>query len=555
MSIPVIILLLLLSFNLSAQTQKVTGVVKDEKGVPMPGVTVSVKGTAQGGSTNDEGKFSLSLPVSGTLIFRFLGYTSKEVPVNGHSVVNVSLMPESNNLSDIVVTGVFDKRTAINASIAISSISAVQIEKQAPLSSADLLKNIPGVYVNSSLGEIRNTVYSRGVSVGSNDGASGYYYVSMQEDGLPVTNATYGNYGPDYFSRPDITLGKLEAVRGGTASILGNNAPGGIFNYISKEGGQSFEGQARVKYGLEGDGRNPYYRGDLDFGGPLSKDGSLTYNIGGFYRNSTGAKDPGYSLNKGGQLKGNIVKKYKTGSVKIYGKYLNDHNGWFEFTPTTSFTNPKPAEGFSPYSSVLIPNVTQVYPVNDNGTDTYKSSNLIHSIDRSIGVNWTQHLDPGITFNNAARYSNKQANWNTTAVVSPLALNDFVTASILGYLGRPGTTTLTNARTGAPLATISSATGYDYAVNNIALPGQNVSPDAVFFEPLNINNNHVKEFLDQFSFSKKLKTMSFTLGGFYGHTDVNQLTGIAGVAAGTIQDHPDLVKVSLLLIHQVKFIS
>ncbi|WPV01966.1 TonB-dependent receptor [Mucilaginibacter sp. cycad4] len=540
----VIFLLLSLSFDSFAQVLKVSGTVKDEKGVTMPGVSVTVKGTTQGVSTDPNGKFSLTVSGTATLIFRFVGYTTKEEAINGRSVVNVSLVSESSSLSEIIVTGVFDKRTAMNASIAISSISAIQIEKQAPLSSADLLKNIPGVYVNSSLGEIRNTVYSRGVSVGSNDGASGYYYVSMQEDGLPVTNATYGNYGPDYFSRPDATLGKLEALRGGTASILGNNAPGGIFNYISKQGGQAFEGEARIKYGLEGDGRNPYYRGDIDFGGALSKDGSLTYNLGGFYRNSVGAKDPGYPLNKGGQIKGNIVKKYRTGSIKIYGKYLNDHNGWFEFTPTTGFTYPKPATGFTPYSSVLIPNVTQSYPVNDNGTATYKSSSLIHSIDRSAGANWTQHLDSGLTFNNAIRYSNKQADWNTTAIVNPLALNDFVTASILGYLGRTGTTTLTNARTGAPLATISSFTGYDYNITNTGLPGGNVSPNSVFFEPLNVNNNKVKELLDQFSFSKKVKNMSFTLGGFYGYTLVNEITGIAGVAAGTIQDHPDLVNIS-----------
>jgi iron complex outermembrane receptor protein len=207
------------------------------------------------------------------------------------------------------------------------------------------------VYVNSSLGEVRNAVYSRGVSVGSNDGASGYYYVSLQEDRLPVTNVTFSNYGPDYFYRPDATLGKLEAVRGGTASILGNNAPGGIFNYISKQGGDTFSGEFRAKYGLEGDGKNPYYRGDLNLGGPLSKDKSWTYDIGGFYRYGTGAKDPGYPLNKGGQIKGNIVKKYKGGSIKIYGKYLDDHNGWFESTPTVGFTNPKPAPGFSPTSS------------------------------------------------------------------------------------------------------------------------------------------------------------------------------------------------------------
>jgi len=211
-------------------------------------------------------------------------------------------------LEEVIVTGVFDKRTRMESSVAISTLSAKQFDKLAISSAADLLKNIPGVFVNTSLGEIRNTVYSRGVSVGSNDGASGYYYVSMQEDGLPVTNATFGNYGPDYFLRTDATLGKLEAVRGGTASILGNNAPGGIFNYVSKTGGKEFAGEIRAKYGLEGNGQNPFYRTDVNFGGPLSKDKSLTYNIGGFYRQADGARYPGYPMNNGGQVKANLVK-------------------------------------------------------------------------------------------------------------------------------------------------------------------------------------------------------------------------------------------------------
>ena len=143
-------------------------------------------------------------------------------------------------LDEVIVTGVFDQRTRLESSIAISTLKAKDIERLAPVSAADLLKNIPGVYVNSSLGEIRNTIYSRGVSVGSNDGASGYYYVSMQEDGLPVTNATFTNFGPDFFLRADLTTSRVEAVRGGTASILGSNAPGGIFNYVSKTGGTEF---------------------------------------------------------------------------------------------------------------------------------------------------------------------------------------------------------------------------------------------------------------------------------------------------------------------------
>ena len=544
-AIMLVVLVSFITLHSFAQSPKVSGVVKDEKGGALPGVTVLLKGTATAVSTDKEGRFDIPVPSDGILIFRFVGFATKELAINGRKSLMISLQPESSSLNEVVVTGVFDKRKAINASIAISSLSAVQISKQAPVSAADLLKNIPGVYVNSSLGEIRNTVYSRGVSVGSNDGASGYYYVSMQEDGLPVTNTTFANYGPDYFYRPDATLDKLEAVRGGTASILGNNAPGGIFNYISKQGGDKFEGEARVKLGLEGNGSNPYYRGDLDFGGPLSKDGSLTYNIGGFYRYSTGAKDPGYALNKGGQVKGNVVKKYKTGSIKIYGKYLNDHNGWFEFTPTVSFTNPKPAAGFSATSSVLIPSVSLAFPLNDNGFESFNTKSLVHSVDRAIGANWTQHIDTSLTFNNAVRYSSKEGKWNATAVVYPLVLNDFVTASILGYLGRPGTTSLTNARTGAPLATIVSQSGYDFTITNNNLPGSAITKDAVFFEPLFFTDNKVKEFIDQFSFSKRLKNMSFTLGGFYGYSSINQTTGVVGIGAGTIQNHPDLVKAVL----------
>jgi outer membrane receptor protein involved in Fe transport len=67
--------------------------------------------------------------------------------------------------------------------------------------------------------------------------------------------------------RADATLGKIEAVRGGTASILGNNAPGGIFNYVSKTGGTVFQAEIRAKYGLEGNGKNPFYRTDFNFGG------------------------------------------------------------------------------------------------------------------------------------------------------------------------------------------------------------------------------------------------------------------------------------------------
>ena len=531
-----------------AQAATVSGKVTTASGSPLASATVKIKGGNKATKTNEQGEFIIQnlSSTNVTLLISYVGYADKEikVPAGQSSAVTVALEEKPAETEEIIVTGVFDKRKKMEASVAITTINAVQISKMVPASAADLLKNVPGVYVNSALGEIRNTVYSRGVSVGSNDGASGYYYVSMQEDGLPVTNATYGNYGPDYFLRADATIGRLEAVRGGTASILGANAPGGIFNYVMKEGGNKTAGEIRTKYGLEGNGKNDFYRTDFNVGGPLGH--NWFYNAGGFYRYGEGARYPGYPINNGGQFRGNVVKKYHNGSLKMYAKYLNDRNGWFEFTPTVGYTDPKPAPGFDENSSVLSPVVRQTYPLNQTGkTATYNNANLIHSIDKSIGFNWEQRFGTGWTFNNAMRYSDKSASWSTNAVVYPLDMTNLVSYAILGLLGRPGTYSFRGLTSGQELLSVTSFSGFDFNVNSSSLPGSEVAPNSLFFEPLLYQTNDVKEFLDQFSLTKKLKNMSFTAGGYYGSSKVDRIGGGTGLGLGTIQDRPELVGITL----------
>ncbi|MDO9373784.1 MAG: carboxypeptidase-like regulatory domain-containing protein, partial [Ferruginibacter sp.] len=541
-----IILALLISNALSAQQSLVSGRVVNQDNAPLSGATVSIRGTKLATRTSENGTFSFNnVPLKKiVLTVSYVGYQAKDVTFRAGEETQVSLVESTLDGDEVIVTGVFDKRKKLEASVAITTISARQIARIVPASAADLLKNVPGVYVNSSLGEIRNTVYSRGVSVGSNDGASGYYYVSMQEDGLPVTNATYGNYGPDYFLRADATIGRVEAVRGGTASILGANAPGGIFNYVSKEGGAKTAGEIRTKYGLEGNGKNDFFRTDFNLGGPLGN--NWYYNVGGFYRQAQGARYPGYAINNGGQFKANIVKKYSTGSLKIYGKYLNDKNGWFEFTPTVGFSDPKPATGFDENSSVLSPAIKQHFPINQTGrTGTYNNADLIHSVDKSAGLNWEQRLGDGWTFTNAMRYSDKSATWNTNAVVYPLDMGNLISYAILGQLGRPGTYSFRGLNSGRELLSVKSFSGFDFNVTANSLPGNTVAPNSLFFEPMIFQTNNVKEFLDQFAISKKINKMSFTAGGYYGNSKVDRLGGTAGLGLATIQDRPELVSITL----------
>jgi TonB-linked SusC/RagA family outer membrane protein len=93
---------------LSKYEFQVSGTVKDEKGVPMPGVTVVVKGTTIGTATDADGNFRLTLPdeqSNGSLVFSFIGYSTQEVQLNGQTTVNVTMAIDAQALEEVVVTG------------------------------------------------------------------------------------------------------------------------------------------------------------------------------------------------------------------------------------------------------------------------------------------------------------------------------------------------------------------------------------------------------------------------------------------------------------------
>lgn len=552
-----IIVITTCSANLFAQEGKIQGTVTDSKGLGLAGSSIVIEGNNKSTVTDANGDFAIEKVANGTyqVVISYIGFITKKLSIKipQTSKLSIALQDDQAALDEVVVTGVFDKRTRMQSSVAISSISAKQIERTAATSAGDLLKNIPGVYVNQARGEVQNTVYSRGISAGSIDNANGYYYVSMQEDGLPVTNL---NLGVDYYLRPDAGTAKVEAVKGGTASILGANAPGGIFNYVSKEGGKTFAGEIRSKFGLEGNFKNPYYRTDLNLGGALSKSGSLTYNVSGFYRESDGARALGYPMNNGGQIRANIVNKYKNGTIKVYAKILDDRNAVAEFTPTIGWNDPKIPAGFSSTDSYYLPKLTMEIPINNNSTRTFKSTDKIHSQQKSVGMNWSHNLGNGFTLKNDARLQKNQTVNNTPAVVTPFATDSFLFYAIPHLLGKFGTYTFTDRVNGQVLGTVTQSpriingnfAGFNFTPGaNNNFPGSNVQKNSLFFLPLFYSETKSNEFMDNFSISKKVKNMNFILGGFYGNSKVDRIGGPQdfGIALGTMQDQPHLVDISL----------
>src|SRR4030095_6430679 len=92
------------SFFSAVQAQTVSGTVSDENGKSLPGVSVTVKGTTGGTTTDAAGNYSVPASATATLVFSYIGYTTTEIAVSGRTVVNVSMIVDSRSMSEVVVT-------------------------------------------------------------------------------------------------------------------------------------------------------------------------------------------------------------------------------------------------------------------------------------------------------------------------------------------------------------------------------------------------------------------------------------------------------------------
>ncbi|RME64048.1 MAG: TonB-dependent receptor, partial [Alphaproteobacteria bacterium] len=178
-------------------------------------------------------------------------------------------------LEEIVVTGRpgGDAMRKFDASYAISTVSALEIEKFSPKSTADLFKTVPGVWVESSGGEAGANIFVRGFP-GSGDAE----FVTVQIDGMPIfPPPTLSFLENSSLFRIDETVERLEGLRGGPNPVFSNGQPGVTFNFIQKQGGPDFEGVVKATASDFGEKRL-----DAQFSGPLADD--LYYSVGGFYR-------------------------------------------------------------------------------------------------------------------------------------------------------------------------------------------------------------------------------------------------------------------------------
>ena len=224
--------------NAMAQNKTITGrVVGADDGLPLPGVSVRVKGGAVGTSTNVDGNFSLSAPLdSKVLTFTYIGYLNQNVTIGSAGSVNVRLVSDSQQIAEVVVTGygVAQKRDLGSASV---RVTGKQIENL-PIQSFDraLQGRAAGVQVTSQSGQPGGAINVRVRGVGSiNAGNDPLYIVDGVQiktgsiSGQASTN-TLGSINPN-------DIENIEVLKDAAASaIYGAAAANGVVLITTKKG-------------------------------------------------------------------------------------------------------------------------------------------------------------------------------------------------------------------------------------------------------------------------------------------------------------------------------
>src|ERR1700730_6940405 len=152
--------------RIEVMDKTVTGKVTDATGQPLPGVSVAIKATKFGATTNSNGEFSIVVPDDkSVLVFSYVGYNPQEITVGSRSTINVSLQNSTNSMDQVVVIGygTANKRDLTGSIVKVSGKEVADKPNSNPV--ASLLGKVAGLYIvnNASPGQepdirIRGTV-------------------------------------------------------------------------------------------------------------------------------------------------------------------------------------------------------------------------------------------------------------------------------------------------------------------------------------------------------------------------------------------------------------
>lgn len=235
------------SGNVFAQNHVIKGRVVDEHDDPMPGVTITLKGTNQRTSSNGDGGFSLSVPdnSSNVLVFTFISYESQELNVKGLVSVSAKMKPTAKEMQEVVVTALNINRSSRSLGVSQQTVKVEDMTEARAANIVDLLDGkVPGLQLTTSgqaTGSTRVVIRGAGSITGDNQPL-------WVVDGVPIENndgqTTNGGNNPnniDYGNsisalNPD-DIQSITVLQGANAAALyGSRAANGAIIVTTKKG-------------------------------------------------------------------------------------------------------------------------------------------------------------------------------------------------------------------------------------------------------------------------------------------------------------------------------
>lgn len=357
--------------NLSGMMQQahsVSGKVTDSSGVPLPGVTLVIKGTTQGTITGADGKYSLSnVPANATLVFSFVGMRSQEIAVNNRQQIDLSLKEETIGIEEVVAIGYGTmKKSDITGSVVKADIESF---RESP--NVSIMQSLQGTVPGLNVSQVDQSGENPEISIRGQNTISGSSSPLIVVDGI-IFRGNLIDLNPNDIESVDVLKDAS------STAIYGSEAANGVL-IITTKSGKGYIGKPKITYSGSYSFQTPSH--DLV---PMNREGYVKKLFDAFWQeNRLGPDyfepDPNTKWSVYAQFKGTQhIEGYDDGTDENWHDLLTD-NGYIQnhdvsITGGTDKINYYSSFGYTEQDGWLL-------------NDDYKRYNIRINLDNKIN-NW-----------------------------------------------------------------------------------------------------------------------------------------------------------------------
>lgn len=283
------------------------------------GLVVTAPSDLVGGKTSTAIDGNLSPAAALQKMISGTGLVAKTSPNGGYVIAAGT--DDQGPATVVIVTGSTSKRTALNASVAVTAITGEDLALKSPRGTDDVLEMVPGIFVEGTAGPVSNNYSVRGLPGG------GQAFIRLLEDGMPPI---YTGLNDDEVFQNDISIDHVEALEGGTSGVLAPNAAGASINFISRK--LNFDragGIFKISGASYGDARS-----DVWYSAPLPALGNnVAFAVSGYIDSTKGTRSSPFTYNTY-HFKAQLEKTFDDGGY-IRGTYKrwDEHDPYYADQP------------------------------------------------------------------------------------------------------------------------------------------------------------------------------------------------------------------------------